>query len=111
MCIELLQHQVDRVVHAAADGGHLSVVLTGLVQNRQAFAGELRGLDDRRLSRSLLIGLLLLASMPDDGSHVGVAELARLVGANTSTTHRYITTLVAVGLVERDPVTRRYRIA
>jgi DNA-binding IclR family transcriptional regulator len=28
-----------------------------------------------------------------------------------STAHRYISTLVAVGLVERDPASRRYRLA
>jgi DNA-binding IclR family transcriptional regulator len=30
---------------------------------------------------------------------------------NTSTTHRYVTTRLAVGLIERDPATRRYRVA
>jgi DNA-binding IclR family transcriptional regulator len=30
---------------------------------------------------------------------------------NPTTTHRYLSTLVAVGLVERDPGTRRYRLA
>jgi DNA-binding IclR family transcriptional regulator len=29
---------------------------------------------------------------------------------NTSTTHRYVTTLLAVGLLERDPSTRKYRL-
>jgi DNA-binding IclR family transcriptional regulator len=27
-----------------------------------------------------------------------------------STTHRYMTTLLAVGLLEQDPRTRRYRV-
>jgi DNA-binding IclR family transcriptional regulator len=30
---------------------------------------------------------------------------------NTSTTHRYVSTLVAVGLLERDAETRRHRRA
>ncbi len=111
MCIELSQRQVDGVVHAAADGGCLSLVLSGLAERGQAFVDRLADLDDRRLSRSLLMGLVMLASMPDDGSDVGVAELARLVGMNTSTAHRYLTTLLEVGLVERDAETRRYRIA
>ncbi len=89
----------------------MSVLLTGLAQTRQACADDLREPDDRRLSRSLLTGLVILASMPDDGADVGVAELARLMGMNTSTTHRYLTTLLEIGLVERHPVTRRYRLA
>ncbi len=67
-------------------------------------------LNDRRLSRSLLAGLLMLMSFPTDGSYVGNAELARTLDMNASTTHRYLSTLVAVGLVERDPDTRRCRL-
>lgn len=68
-------------------------------------------LEDRRLSRSLLSGLLVLSCFPSDGSYLGIAELARMLGMNTSTTHRYVTTLLAVGLLERDAATRRYRLA
>lgn len=68
-------------------------------------------MDDRRLSRSLLSGLLVLSCFPPDGGYLGIAELARMLDMNTSTTHRYVTTLLAVGLLDRDPATRRYRIA
>jgi DNA-binding MarR family transcriptional regulator len=68
-------------------------------------------MEDRRLSRSLLSGLLVLSSFPADGEYLGIAELARMLGMNTSTTHRYVTTLLAVGLLERDSTTRRYRLA
>ncbi len=68
-------------------------------------------MEDRRLSRSLLSGLLVLSCFPADGGYLGIAELARMLGMNTSTTHRYVTTLLAVGLLERDPATRRYRLA
>jgi DNA-binding IclR family transcriptional regulator len=67
------------------------------------------GRSSRRLSRSLLIGLPLLASFPPDGSYVGIAELARMSGRSPSTTHRYVSALVAVGLLERDGEARRYR--
>ncbi|HLM87396.1 MAG TPA: helix-turn-helix domain-containing protein [Solirubrobacteraceae bacterium] len=67
-------------------------------------------MDDRRLSRSLLSGLLVLSCFPADGRSLGIAELARILAMNTSTTHRYVTTLLAVGLLERDPATRRYRL-
>jgi len=52
-----------------------------------------------------------VASLPDDGSYLGNAQLARMLDMNVSTVHRYLQTLVAVGLVERDPSTRRYRLA
>jgi IclR family pca regulon transcriptional regulator len=67
-------------------------------------------LEDRRLSRSLLAGLLVLSCFPTDGGYRGVAELAKTLSMNTSTTHRYVTTLLSAGLLERDPVTRQYRL-
>ena len=66
-------------------------------------------LENPRLSRSLLLGLLVLACFPPDGSFLPVKEAARILDASASTTHRYCKTLVAVGLLERDPRTRRYR--
>lgn len=108
--IELSRAQVDRIVRNAAEGGSMSVLLSGLKDIRAVLASEPRQLDDSRLSRSLLAGLLMLASFPSDGSYVGNAEIARLLGMNPSTTHRYVSTLVAVGLLERDPSTRRYRL-
>jgi len=53
----------------------------------------------------------MLASFPGDGSYVSIAKLARLLGMSPSTTHRYVSTLLAVGLLERDPRTRKYRLA
>jgi len=108
--IELSSAQVDRVVRGAADGGNMSVLLAGLKDVRTVLAQEPRQLEDSRLSRSLLAGLLMLASFPTDGSFLGNAEIARMLDMNPSTTHRYVSTLVAVGLLERDPSTRRYRL-
>jgi hypothetical protein len=108
--IELSRAQVDRIVRNAADGGNMSVLLSGLKDIRAVLAREPRQLEDGRLSRSLLAGLLMLASFPSDGSYLGNAEIARLLDMNPSTTHRYVSTLVAVGLLERDPATRRYRL-
>lgn len=108
--IELSSAQVDRVVREAADGGSMSVLLSGLKDIRAVLAEEPRQLEDSRLSRSLLAGLLMLASFPTDGSYLGNAEIARMLDMNPSTTHRYVSTLVAVGLLERDPTTRRYRL-
>jgi len=108
--IELSPAQVDRVIRTAADGGNMSLLLSGLRDVREVLAREPSQMDDNRLSRSLLAGLLMLASFPTDGSYLGNAEIARLLDMNPSTTHRYVSTLVAVGLLERDPTTRRYRL-
>ncbi len=108
--IELSVAQVDQVVRGAGEGGNLSVLLAGLEDVREVLAREPDQLEDSRLSRSLLAGLLLLATFPTDGGYLGNAEIARLLDMNASTTHRYLSTLVSVGLVERDPSTRRYRL-
>jgi hypothetical protein len=108
--LELSAAQVDRVVRGAAEGGNMSVLLSGLKDVREVLSQEPRQMDDSRLSRSLLAGLLMLACFPTDGAYLGNAEIARMLDMNPSTTHRYVSTLVAVGLLERDPATRRYRL-
>jgi hypothetical protein len=114
--IELSKAQVDQVVRTAGRGGTMSILLTALRDPNWILSTDPENsthpeqLDDRRLSRSLLSGLLVLSCFPPDGRYLGIADLARMLGMNTSTTHRYVTTLLAVGLIERDPVTRRYRI-
>jgi hypothetical protein len=107
--IDLSPAQVEHVVRASADGGSISELLAGHADLTRALATSLRGLDDERLSRSLLAGLVILASFPADGSYVGNAEVARMLEINPSTSHRYVSTLVAARLLEQDPDTRRYR--
>jgi hypothetical protein len=115
--IELSKAQVDQVVRSAGQGGTMSVLLSALKDPSWTLTLDSEEwvypaqLEDRRLSRSLLSGLLVLSCFPSDGSFLGIAELARMLGMNTSTTHRYVTTLLAVGLLERDAATRRYRLA
>jgi DNA-binding IclR family transcriptional regulator len=67
-------------------------------------------MEDRALSHSLLIGLQVLTCFPLDGTERGVADIARQLGMNNSTVHRYMTTLMRVGLLERDPYSRWYRL-
>ncbi len=69
---------------------------------------DLSLMDNPRLSRSLLLGLLVFSLVPGDGSHRALREIAELAGMGASTTHRYMITLVAVGLVEQHPHTRHY---
>ncbi|MBA3809699.1 MAG: helix-turn-helix domain-containing protein [Solirubrobacterales bacterium] len=110
LSIELSRAQVDQVLRAASGRRSMSALFSGLLASPERLAATLSEFDDKRLSRSLLAGLLVLAAFPDDGGHLGIGEVARLLGMNPSTAHRYITTLVEVGMLERDPGTRRYRL-
>ena len=77
----------------------------------QANAGLFaREIDDPRLSRSLLRGFSLLAGFWPDGGERGIVELANGLGMSPSTAHRYALTLVELGLLERCPRTRKYRL-
>lgn len=116
--LELSRSQVAIVLRAADASGAPSTLLSGLDaapgSSPSANVDELLSLadaDERRLSRSLLSGLLVLACFPRDGTQLGVAHLARRLEMSPSATHRYISTLLAAKLLERDPDTRRYRLA
>jgi IclR helix-turn-helix domain len=117
IAVELTKAQVDQIVRTAGRGGAMSVLLSALKDPDWPLARDAEQwarpeqMDDRRLSSSLLSGLLVLTCFPADGGDLGVAELARMLSMNTSTTHRYVTTLLAVGLLERDANTRRYKLA
>ena len=65
---------------------------------------------DPRLSRSLLRGLSILTRFGPDGRARGIVELARELGMSPSTAHRYAATLLELGLLERCPKTRKYRL-
>jgi IclR-like helix-turn-helix domain-containing protein len=65
---------------------------------------------DRKLSRSLMRGLAVLTCFGPDGRARGIIELARDLEMSPSTTHRYATTLVELGLLERCPRSRKYRL-
>jgi DNA-binding IclR family transcriptional regulator len=68
-------------------------------------------MEDPRFSRSLLRALMVLASYPADGSARSVSDVAKQVGMGISTAHRYTSTFAEVGVLERDPVSRQYRLA
>ena len=68
--LELSPAQVHRVLGAARSAGSVSVMPSGL---RAGFAAERSELQDRRLSQSLIAGLVILALFPADGSSLGVS--------------------------------------
>jgi DNA-binding IclR family transcriptional regulator len=72
-----------------------------------AHRSELVG--DPGISKSLIVGLLLLAAFPVDGQEIRLADLAEGLGLFPATAHRYVNTLRRVGLVEQNAATRAYR--
>jgi hypothetical protein len=118
VCLELTDAQVEEVIRATGEarGPSLSLLLSGLI-NEQAIAdGSLEDrygaeLESGRLSHSLFRGLLILALFISGGDGRGVVEVARELDLSPSTTHRYMSTLVAFGLLAQDPATRKYRLS
>lgn len=111
--IELSELQINRVVRSATETGSLAALFGGpeladvLAQNESTLR-DYAGFDNAKVSRSLLQALLILSSLPADGSHLGIADISRRAGINSSTVHRYLATWRLVGIVDRDPNTRRY---
>jgi hypothetical protein len=116
--ITLSRNQVEQVMRAALGSGatpSMSALIVGSGMHqphaRQALSSRYRALqDNRRLSRSLLAGLLVLSCFPPEGVDMGIKDISEQLDLNTSTVHRYVVTLMAAGLLERDPETRRYRL-
>jgi DNA-binding MarR family transcriptional regulator len=101
--ITLSPAQIDEIVRTATQRRSPSV---------STLLGSYTPIDtkDPRMSRSLMRGLAILSSFGPDNSARGILELARDLGMSPSTTHRYAFTLVELGLLERCPHTRKYRL-
>ncbi|HEY3970100.1 MAG TPA: helix-turn-helix domain-containing protein [Solirubrobacteraceae bacterium] len=118
IAITLSRNQVDHVVRTTL-GEDAVPSVSGVVAGtgfhsdhaRRLLSSRYRALQgNRRLSRSLLAGLLVLSCFPPEGVDMGIKDISEQLELNTSTVHRYVLTLVAAGLLERDPDTRRYRL-
>jgi IclR helix-turn-helix domain len=125
--IKLSPAQVDEVLRAASRSRAPSIS-TLIAERLSAPVGRARGGHsagsaasrlggympigdvDPRLSRSLLRGLSILTCFGPDGGSRGIVEIAEDLGMSPSTTHRYALTLVRLGLLERCPETRKYRL-
>lgn len=59
-------------------------------------------------SVSLERGLAILSAFSGDRPVLGIADIARAVGLNKSTTYRYVATLTKLDYVQQDPETRKY---
>jgi DNA-binding MarR family transcriptional regulator len=107
--IALTDRQVAQVLREASHRARLASLLTQVDQLDELSSVALSLLDDSNLSRSTLRALLVLDALPADGGERELTDIARQLDVSASTTHRYIHTWMALGLVEQDPRSRRYR--
>ncbi|HTU79234.1 MAG TPA: helix-turn-helix domain-containing protein [Solirubrobacteraceae bacterium] len=110
MTITLTDRQIAQVVRDATAGPGLAGVLSG-VDDIEAVRGAISQMDDPRCSRATLRAVLVLAAFPADGGQMDLREVAAKLGCSPSTAHRYVCSWMAVGLLEQDPHSRRYRRA
>lgn len=78
----------------------------GTLVSRRSFTHE----PESRFSQSLDRGLMILEMFTPQRPLIGVKEIAEELGLRPSTTHRYLTTLVALGYLTQDS-SRKYRLA
>lgn len=103
LCSAQVQSLFEQVIAPAA--------LADMVANAvpESVSSVLRPLlDDDACSRSIVRGLLILASFPPDGLQRELTAVAADLGLSPGTTHRYLYTLTAAGLLGRDSESRRY---
>jgi IclR family pca regulon transcriptional regulator len=67
-----------------------------------------RSAADPSFSVSLERGLRILSAFTANRSVLGIADLARAVELNKSTTHRYVATLTKLEFIQQDPETKKY---
>ncbi|GAA1201119.1 IclR family transcriptional regulator [Prauserella alba] len=72
-------------------------------------AGERAGSDGRGMS-VLLNGIAVLGAFSSEEPQLGVTEIAAKVGLHKSTVSRILATLEQTGMVERDELSRRFRL-
>ena len=127
IAIALSQAQIEQVIRSAgqARNGTMSSLLVAALDNAHSTPEETRGarsslhaatqlalsdaLSDPQLSQSLLRGLAILSCFGPERPWRAVIDLAKELEMSPSTTHRYVKTLRAVGLLEQNPMTREYR--
>jgi hypothetical protein len=107
--IALTEGQVAQVVREASGREHPASVLPELGEVDVVSELVFPLLGDESYSRSVLRAVLVLNGLPLDGSTRELTDVARDVGIAPGATYRYMQTWRAVGLVEQDPRSRRYR--
>lgn len=107
--IVLTTSQLAQVARAASPESRGMASLLSTLGNLTSASETLNLADTGKVSRSVLRALLVLAAFPLDGAYRALADVAKELGYNASTAHRYVSTWLAIGLLEQDPKSRKYR--
>jgi len=106
--ITLSESQVARVLHEACAGAPLNGSLSELgAEALSPLSAAGSGRDKH--SRVLLNALRVLVSFPLDGTERELTDVARELDIPASTVHRHVATWTAIGLLEQNLHSRRYR--
>jgi hypothetical protein len=105
----LTDAQVAQIALDAAGGARLAGSLSGLGGVDELRQVMLPLVDDKSYSHSTFRAVIVLAAFPADGSERELTDVAREIGLAPSTTHRYARTLTALGLLEQNADSRKYR--
>ena len=79
------------------------------VRTRYPDTWKIPDLSEPRYSQSLERGLAILECFTPKNPVLGIVDIAERLGMSRSTTHRYVTTLVALGYLEQG-ASRKYRL-
>jgi hypothetical protein len=108
--IALTSSQLAQVLRQTSRGGEGVISLLPTLSDLGSAAEVINGqADSGKLSRSVLRALLVLAAFPQNGTYRPLIAVSKELGYNPSTTHRYASTWLAIGLLEQDPSSRKYR--
>jgi IclR family pca regulon transcriptional regulator len=97
----------DQLQAALCKGADMSPRVTDSQPENEAWS--IPNLREPRYSQSLERGLAILGCFTPQRPALGIAEVADDLGMSRSTTHRYVTTLVALGFLEQG-ASRKYRL-
>lgn len=95
--------QVAVAVREASRDRGLAGAVAALGEFRDVQTAMLQLLDDTTYSHSACRAILTFAAFPADGSERNFLDIARDLEWSRSTTHRYLRTLVALGLLQQSP--------
>jgi hypothetical protein len=109
LSIRLTTAQAAQLLRDASAQQTSAEVVAGLDTPDELLVTARRLMNDERYSRSLARAMMVFASFPGDGQAQSVTDLAERLSMSPSMVHRYITTFAEMGLLERDPASRKYR--
>lgn len=112
--IQLSDKQIAQVVQEAGDGGIRSLLSARLDEGgvRKSLTELIHDplMNEPGISRSVMRSWIVFAAFTPVGTERRITDVARELEMTPSTTHRYIATLTALGLLEQT-VNSQYRIA